>query len=101
MGAAKVLGDLHRPSGKLFFDIRTVALMREHGVREIYTTDTASFQFQDLWVITPCNILERSKAFNRNLFLSSPGNNVPYFCIEEVKRCCKANHKVITTDQVT
>jgi hypothetical protein len=53
MGAAKVLGDLHRPSGKLFFDIRTVALMREHGVCEIYTTDTASFQFQDLWVITP------------------------------------------------
>ena len=53
MGAAKVLGDLHRPSGKLFFDIRTVAFMREHGVCEIYTTDTASFQFQDLWVITP------------------------------------------------
>jgi hypothetical protein len=53
MGAAKVLRDLRRSSGNLFFDIRAVALMREHGVREIYTADTASFQFQDLWVITP------------------------------------------------
>jgi toxin-antitoxin system PIN domain toxin len=49
----KVLGDLHRPSGNLFFDIRTVALMREHGVREIYTTDTDFLQFRDLRVINP------------------------------------------------
>jgi uncharacterized protein len=49
----KVLGDLHRPSGNLFFDIRTVALMKEHGVREIYTTDTDFLQFRDLRVINP------------------------------------------------
>jgi predicted nucleic acid-binding protein len=53
MGAANVLGDLHHPSGNLFFDIRTVALIKEHGVREIYTTDTDFLQFRDLRVINP------------------------------------------------
>ena len=49
----KVLGDLHRPSGNLFFDIRTVVLMREHGVHEIYTTDTDFLQFRDIQTINP------------------------------------------------
>ena len=49
----KVLGDLHRPSDNLFFDIRTVVLMREHGVREIYTTDTDFLQFRDIQAINP------------------------------------------------
>jgi len=49
----KVLGDLTRPSGNLFFDIRTVVLMREHGVREIYTTDTDFLQFPGIRVINP------------------------------------------------
>ena len=49
----KVLADLTRPSGNLFFDVRTVVLMREHGVREIYTTDTDFLQFQDITVINP------------------------------------------------
>ncbi len=48
-----ILGELVRPSGNLFFGIRTVALMREHGVREIYTTDTDFLQFRDLQVINP------------------------------------------------
>ena len=49
----KILGGLVRPSGNLFFDIRTVALMREHGVREIYTTDTDFLQFRDIQAINP------------------------------------------------
>ena len=49
----KILGELVRPSGNLFFDIRTVALMRGHGVREIYTTDSDFLQFRDIQVINP------------------------------------------------
>ena len=49
----KVLGELTRPSGNLFFDVRTVVLMREHGVREIYSTDTDFLQFRDIKVINP------------------------------------------------
>jgi len=33
--------------------VRTVVLMREHGVREIYTIDTDFLQFQDITVINP------------------------------------------------
>ena len=49
----KILGEMPRPSGNLFFDIRTAALMHEHGVREIYTTDTDFLQFRDIKVINP------------------------------------------------
>ena len=49
----KILEELMHPAGNLFFDIRTVALMREHGVREIYTTDTDFLQFKDIKVINP------------------------------------------------
>ena len=49
----KILEELVHPSGNLFFDIRTVALMREHGIREIYTTDTDFLQFRGLQVINP------------------------------------------------
>ena len=49
----KVLGDLMHPAGNLFFDIRTVALMREHGIREIYTADPDFLQFKDIKVINP------------------------------------------------
>jgi uncharacterized protein len=49
----KILGELMGPSGNLFFDIRTVALMREHGVREIYTADTDFLQFKDIRTINP------------------------------------------------
>jgi toxin-antitoxin system PIN domain toxin len=48
-----ILGKLTRPAGNLFFDIRTVALMHEHGVREIYTSDTDFLQFPDIKVINP------------------------------------------------
>ena len=48
-----VLAELTYPSGNLFFDIRTVVLMREHGVRRIYTTDTDFLQFSDIEVSNP------------------------------------------------
>ncbi len=47
------LDRLPRPAGNLFFDVRTVVLMREHGVRELYTADTDFLQFEDLVVIDP------------------------------------------------
>jgi predicted nucleic acid-binding protein len=49
----KVLGDLTRPSGNLFFDVRTATLMHEHGVRETYTTDTDFLQFPGIKDINP------------------------------------------------
>ncbi len=50
---AEVLAPLTHPSGNLFFDVRTVVLMREHGVRRIYTTDTDFLQFADIEVVNP------------------------------------------------
>lgn len=49
----EILAEIVRPSGNLFFDIRTVVLMREHGVRDIYTTDTDFLQFRDIKTINP------------------------------------------------
>jgi uncharacterized protein len=48
-----VLVKLIHPSGNLFFDVRTVALMREFGIRRIYTTDTDFLQFSGLEVVNP------------------------------------------------
>jgi len=49
----KVLSKLIHPAGNLFFDIRTVVLMHEHGIREIYTTDTDFLQFAGIKVVNP------------------------------------------------
>jgi uncharacterized protein len=49
----KILGELMHPAGNLFFDIRTVALMREHGVRDIYTADPDFLQFKDIRTVNP------------------------------------------------
>jgi len=49
----EVLSKLHHPAGNLFFDIRTVVLMREHGIREIYTADTDFLQFPGIKVVNP------------------------------------------------
>jgi predicted nucleic acid-binding protein len=49
----EILREVTHPSGNLFFDIRTVALMREHGVREIYTSDADFLQFKGITVINP------------------------------------------------
>lgn len=50
---SEVIAGLRSPSGNLFFDIRTVALMREHGVRRVYTADTDFLQFADIDVRDP------------------------------------------------
>jgi len=49
----EVLAELTYPAGNLFFDVRTAVLMREHGIRDIYTTDTDFLQFAGIQVINP------------------------------------------------
>ena len=49
----ELLDQMSSPSGNLFFDIRTVALMREWGVGTIYTADTDFLKFPDLKVVDP------------------------------------------------
>ncbi len=48
-----ILASLNHPSGNLFFDIRTAALMRGSGIREIYTVDADFLQFPDVEVVNP------------------------------------------------
>jgi toxin-antitoxin system PIN domain toxin len=48
-----VLSALRHPSGNLFFDVRTIVLMREHGIRRIYTTDADFLRFTGIEVIDP------------------------------------------------
>lgn len=50
---ASLLAEIGHPSGNLMFDIRTVALMREHGVGRIYSADTDLLQFRDIEVVNP------------------------------------------------
>jgi uncharacterized protein len=49
----EVLAELTHPSGNLMFDVRTVVLMREHGVSRVYTTDTDFLQFSGIDVVNP------------------------------------------------
>jgi uncharacterized protein len=49
----QVLSELIQPGGNLFVDIRTVTLMREHGVRTIYTANADYLQFSGIEVINP------------------------------------------------
>jgi toxin-antitoxin system PIN domain toxin len=49
----QVTAELTQPSGNLFFDIRTVVLMKQHGIREIYSTDTDFLQFSGIVVVNP------------------------------------------------
>lgn len=50
-----LLAHTPQPSGNIFFDLRTVALMTEHAVRRIYTADTDFFQFKEIEVVNPLN----------------------------------------------
>ena len=45
--------ELGEPSGNFFFDVHTVALMREHGIRRIATADADFVKFRDLEIINP------------------------------------------------
>jgi toxin-antitoxin system PIN domain toxin len=47
------LGTLSHAAGNLFFDIRTVVMMRERGIRTIHTRDKDFLQFRDLSVVDP------------------------------------------------
>lgn len=49
----ELVAELHHPAGNLFFDIRTATLMREHGVRKIYTSDRDYLQFPGVETVDP------------------------------------------------
>lgn len=49
----EVMAGLSHPAGNLLFDVRTAVLMREHGIRDIFTTDADFLQFSDIRVINP------------------------------------------------
>lgn len=54
----EALAKARHVSGNLFFDLRTVVLMKEHGVRRIYTADDDFRRFDG---IEPVNPLPRGK----------------------------------------
>ncbi len=51
--AAQVLGEMPDLAGNLMHDVHTAALMREHGVRVIYTRDTDFHRFGFLESVDP------------------------------------------------
>ena len=51
--AAQVLGELPHLAGNLMHDAHTAVLMREHGVRVIYTRDTDFHRFPFLELVDP------------------------------------------------
>ena len=50
---AAVLPHLRYAAGSQFADIRSYVLMREHGIRTIYTANAAFHQLDDIRVINP------------------------------------------------
>lgn len=53
-----VLQSLAHPAGNLFFDLRTVTLMKEHGIRTIYTADGDFLSFSGIDVVNPLRVRE-------------------------------------------
>lgn len=51
--AAEVIKDLPFLSGNLLYDAQTAALMREHGIKRIYTRDTDFHRFPFLEPVDP------------------------------------------------
>lgn len=49
----EIVSALVHPAGNLFYDMRTAAIMRDSGIRTIYTADRDFLQFADLRVIDP------------------------------------------------
>jgi toxin-antitoxin system PIN domain toxin len=45
--------ELGQPAGNIFFDVHTVALMREHGIRRIASADMDFAKFSGLDVVNP------------------------------------------------
>jgi toxin-antitoxin system PIN domain toxin len=50
---AEVIGELPHLNGNLMHDMQTAVLMREHGIRRIYTRDADFHRFPFLEVIDP------------------------------------------------
>ena len=50
---AAVLPQLRYAAGSQFADIRSYVLMREHGIRTIYTANAAFHQLDDIQVVNP------------------------------------------------
>ena len=57
-----VLADTPGLSGNLWHDAETAALMREHGIRRIYTRDSDFFRFRFLEPLDPLARLARNPA---------------------------------------
>lgn len=51
--ASEVFSSVPLLSGNLLFDARTAVLMKEHGIRKIYTRDTDFHRFPFLKVVDP------------------------------------------------
>ena len=51
--AAQVIKDTPGLGGNLLHDVHTAVLMREHGIKRIYTRDSDFFRFKFLEVIDP------------------------------------------------
>jgi toxin-antitoxin system PIN domain toxin len=49
----QVMTEIPHLAGNIWHDVHTVVLMREHGIREIYTRDTDFHRFPFLKVIDP------------------------------------------------
>lgn len=55
---AEILAETPLVAGNLCHDLHTVVLMREHGVRRIYTRDTDFHRFRSIEVIDPMTAVE-------------------------------------------
>lgn len=58
--AAEVFSEIPDLSGNLMFDAHTAILMREHGIRTIYTRDTDFNRFPFLDVVDPVQGVRRT-----------------------------------------
>lgn len=63
--ASEVFAEVPGISGNLIFDAHTAILMREHGVKTIYTRDTDFNRFPFLDVIDPITERRRITASRR------------------------------------
>lgn len=49
----ELVSELGQPSGNIFHDVHTVALMREHGIRRIVSADLDFTKFRGVDVVNP------------------------------------------------
>jgi toxin-antitoxin system PIN domain toxin len=58
--AGEVFAEIHNIKGNLVFDAHTAILMKEHGVKTIYTRDTDFNRFRFIEVIDPIQDVRRT-----------------------------------------